>query len=76
MIRRAAMTKTLMHVDIRDLLRGFDAAIELDQLRGDAMPAARLHPAYEDSMWRGWRRDHISYPPSSWRLFMIDGSFS
>jgi hypothetical protein len=55
------MTETLTHADIRDLLRGFDAAIELDQLRVDAMPAAKFHPAYDDSMWRGWRRNHRSY---------------
>ena len=55
------MTETLTHADIRDLLRGFDAAIELDQLRVDTMPAAKFHPAYDDSMWRGWRRNHRSY---------------
>jgi hypothetical protein len=55
------MTETLTHADIRDLLRGFDASIELDQLRVDAMPAAKFHPAYEDSMWRGWRRNHRGY---------------
>jgi hypothetical protein len=55
------MTETLTHADIRDLLRGFDAAIELDQLRVDAMPAAKFHPAYEDSMWRRWRGNHRSY---------------
>jgi hypothetical protein len=61
MIRRVAVTETLTHADIRDLLRGFGAAIELDQLRVDAMPAAKFHPAYDDSMWRRWRDDHISY---------------
>jgi len=55
------MTETLTQADIRDLLRGFDAAIELDQLRVDTMPAAKFHPAYDDSMWRGWRRNHRSY---------------
>jgi hypothetical protein len=55
------MTETLTHADIRDLLRGFGAAIELDQYRVDAMPAAKFHPAYDDSMWRRWRDDHISY---------------
>jgi hypothetical protein len=55
------MTETLTHADIRDLLRGFGAAIELDQLRVDAMPAAKFQPPYNDSMWRGWRGGHISY---------------
>jgi hypothetical protein len=53
------MTETLTHADIRDLLKGFGAAIELDQLRVDAVPAAKFHPSYNDSMWRRWRADHI-----------------
>ena len=55
------MTEALTRADIRDLLRGFGAAIELDQLRVDAMPAAKFQPSYNDSMWRGWRGGHISY---------------
>jgi hypothetical protein len=55
------MTETLTHADIRDLLRGFGAAIELDQRRIDAMSAAKFHPLYEDGMWRRWRADHIGY---------------
>jgi hypothetical protein len=55
------MTETLTHADIRDLLRGFGAAIELDQLRVDAVPAERFHPLYDDGMWRGWRTGHIGY---------------
>src|ERR1700738_3251737 len=55
------MTETLTHADIRDLLRGFGAAIELDQRRVDAMPAVKFHPLYGDGMWRRWRADHIGY---------------
>ena len=55
------MTKTLMPEDIRDLLTGFVAAIELDQIRVDALPPEKFHPAYSDSMWRNWRRHHIDY---------------
>src|SRR5258707_11200161 len=55
------MTEALTRADIRDLLRGFSAAIELDQLRVDAMPAAKFQPPYNDRMWRGWRADHIAY---------------
>jgi hypothetical protein len=55
------MTKTLMPEDIRDLLTGFVAAIELDQIRVDALPPKKFHPAYSDSMWRNWRRHHIDY---------------
>lgn len=51
----------LTHADIRDFLSGLVAAIELDQLRVDGMPAAKFHPSYNDSMWRGWRSGHISY---------------
>jgi hypothetical protein len=55
------MTKTLTHADVRDLFSGFAAAIELDQLRADALPAAKLHPLYNESMWRGWREEHTTY---------------
>jgi hypothetical protein len=53
--------KILTPEDIRDLLVGFAAAIELDQIRVDALPRERFHPAYSDSMWRSWRRDHLEY---------------
>lgn len=55
------MTETLTHADIRDLLKGFAAAIELDQLRVDAMPRAKFKPEYDDRMWRKWRAGHISF---------------
>jgi hypothetical protein len=58
---QTAMTETLTHADIRNLLKGFSAAIELDQLRVDAMPAAKFHVHYDDGMWRRWRSSHISY---------------
>jgi hypothetical protein len=55
------MTKTLTPEDIRDLLTGFAAAIELDQIRVDALRPEKFHRWYSDSMWRNWRRDHIDY---------------
>jgi hypothetical protein len=55
------MFKALMPEDIRDLLLCFAAAIELDQLRIDAMPREKFHPAYSDSMWRLWRSNHREY---------------
>jgi hypothetical protein len=55
------MTKILTHADIRELLQGFGVAIELDQLRVDALPAAKFHPLYNDSTWRRWREGHINY---------------
>jgi hypothetical protein len=58
---QTAMTETLTHADIRNLLKGFSAAIELDQLRVDAMPAAKFHVHYDEGMWRRWRSSHISY---------------
>jgi hypothetical protein len=55
------MTGTLTHADIRDLLKSFKAAIELDQRRVDEMPAQKFHSLYDDSMWREWRAGHINY---------------
>jgi hypothetical protein len=55
------MTETLTTDDIRDLLTGFSAAIELDQIRVDALPPEKFHRWYSDSMWRNWRRLHIDY---------------
>ena len=55
------MTQTLTPEDIRDLLTGFIAAIELDQIRVDALPPEKFHRWYSDSMWRNWRRYHIDY---------------
>ena len=55
------MAEILTHADVRDFLQGFAAAIELDQLRVDALPATKLHPLYDDSMWRAWREGHTSY---------------
>jgi len=55
------MTNALTPEDIRDLLTAFAAAIELDQLRVDAMPPEKFHPLYNDGMWRRWRRHHLDY---------------
>jgi hypothetical protein len=52
---------TLTHADVRDLLIGFAAAIELDQIRVDALPTQRFHPIYDDGMWRRYRRDHLNF---------------
>jgi hypothetical protein len=46
---------------IRDLLIGFAAAIELDQVRIDALPPEKFHPGCDDRMWRRWRRKHLEY---------------
>jgi hypothetical protein len=47
--------------DIRNLLKGYAAAIELDQIRVDALPPQRVHQFYDDNMWRSCRRDHIDF---------------
>ena len=60
-LTRTTMAETLTHEDIRDLLIGFAAAIELDQIRVDALPPERFHRWYDDSMWRNWRRYHVDY---------------
>ncbi|MEH2506389.1 hypothetical protein V1290_005200 [Bradyrhizobium sp. AZCC 1578] len=55
------MTETLTHADIQDLLKGFGAAIELDQRRVSAMPATNFKAPYDDRMWRAWRAGHIGF---------------
>jgi hypothetical protein len=55
------VTDILQHADIEAVLRRFNAAIERDQLRIDAMPRAKFHPSYDDVMWRDWRRGHRIY---------------
>ena len=56
-----AKGKALTIDDIRDLLIGFDAAIELDQLRVDALTRVGLHTILRDSMCLLWRCSHRSY---------------
>jgi hypothetical protein len=55
------MTRPLTHQDIRNWLTHFARAIELDQVRVDGLPREKFHPAYDDNMWRNWRRDHLDY---------------
>src|SRR5437764_5569169 len=55
------MVKKLNADDIREFFTGFAAAIELDQIRVDALPPERFHAEYSDSMWRRWRDDHLKY---------------
>jgi hypothetical protein len=58
---RAKITTTLTLEDIRDLLTGFAAAIELDQIRVDALPSRKFHPVYGGGMWPRYRNDHIDF---------------
>ncbi|WP_063993425.1 hypothetical protein [Bradyrhizobium sp.] len=46
---------------ILNLLEVFVAAIELDQIRVDALPEGAFDYHYSDSMWRLWRRCHLEY---------------
>jgi len=67
------MTRSITTTDVGDLLTGFIAAIELDQIRVDALPAGSLIDYYDrydpdddddvdvDSSPRGWRRLHLEY---------------
>jgi hypothetical protein len=55
------MSKLLTHNDIREILTGFAAAIQLDQIHVDALPPERFHHFYDPGMWRQWRRDHLDY---------------
>jgi hypothetical protein len=55
------VNKMLTPEDIRYLLSSFLAAIELDQVRVDALPSERFHSLYDDGMWRRWRRDHVEF---------------
>jgi hypothetical protein len=45
---RTALTKAITPEDVRDLLTGFVAAIELDQIRVDALPPEKFHRWYSD----------------------------
>jgi len=51
----------LTHLDIRHLLTAYAASIELDQIRVDALPPEKLHPAYDGGMWRRYRHDHLNF---------------
>ena len=55
------MTQSLTNDDIRELLAGFVAAIQLDQIRVDALPPQKFSFKYCGSMWRIWRRSHLDY---------------
>jgi hypothetical protein len=55
------MIKSITKDEIRELLEVFVAAIELDQIRVDALPASAFHRWYDDGMWRRWRRYHLEY---------------
>ena len=54
-------SKALTHRDIEDFLVGFAAAVELDQIRVDALPFENFHPLYNDGMWRRYRSDHLVF---------------
>jgi hypothetical protein len=55
------VSKKLTHGDIQDFLVGCAAAIELDQIRVDALPIEKFHPLYEDGMWRRHRNLHLVF---------------
>lgn len=55
------MTQIPTKDEIRKLLVGFADAIQLDQIRVDALPPLKFSSRYCDSMWRIWRRSHLDY---------------
>jgi hypothetical protein len=59
--KESAMAREITQNDVRELLSGFVAAIELDQIRVDALPTGSFHHLYSDDLWRTWRSDHIEY---------------
>jgi hypothetical protein len=52
-------TKALTHKDIKELLAKFAEAILVDQERVNKLPRKKLHPFYDDGMWKRNREDHI-----------------
>jgi len=55
------ITTTLTHEEIGHLITGFAGAIELDQIRVDALPDKIFHPAYDGTMWQRYRQDHLDF---------------
>jgi hypothetical protein len=58
-VSKMKASKTLTHRDIQEFLVGVAGAIELDQIRVDALPTENFHPLYNDGMWRMYRSDHL-----------------
>jgi hypothetical protein len=56
-----AEAQTLTANDVGNFLNGFAAAIELDQIRVDALPSDAFHPEYDADMWYRWRRCHLDF---------------
>ncbi|MCS3765269.1 MULTISPECIES: hypothetical protein [Bradyrhizobium] len=54
-------TKTLSTADIKTFLEGLSHSIELDQIYVDSLPRKRFSKAYDDGLWRDWRRDHRAF---------------
>jgi hypothetical protein len=55
------ITTAVTHEEIRNLITGFAGAIELDQIRVDVLRDEIFHPAYDGSMWRRYRQDHLDF---------------
>jgi hypothetical protein len=51
--------KALTHKDIKEFLAKFAEAILVDQERVNKLPRKKLHPFYDDRMWKGNREDHV-----------------
>lgn len=55
------MSETLASKDVRNFLKRVSTAIEFDQVLVDSLPAESFSPAYNDGMWRAWRRGHCAF---------------
>jgi hypothetical protein len=53
-------TKVLTHRDIKEFLAKFAEAIFVDQKRVNKLPRKRLHPLYDNGMWKRNRDDHVA----------------
>jgi hypothetical protein len=60
-VQANARNKPIAPGDLRNLLRAYSGAIELDQIRVDALPPSSFHPEYSRGMWLRWRRRHIDF---------------
>jgi hypothetical protein len=56
-----ALTQSLTHDDIRNLLLAYAGAIALDQVRADALPSGSFHPEYHRGMWQRYRQSHLDF---------------
>src|SRR4051794_24410768 len=55
----AKTMKTFTHKDIKEFLAKFAEAIWVDQERVNKLPRRKLHPLYDEGMWKRNRESHV-----------------